>query len=330
MSRFARYSVLQAKAETTYGTYVAPGDTDVVFCSRPESTPLEINMVTRERAQPYLGNMEKLPGRKYRKLNYSTEAVGSGTVGTVPAWGRHIRACAVGETATSSVRVDYLPLTFNGSGTQDALSYLWNEDGVAHRGAGGRGDFTLRLVEGERPMFDFSATMLDNQASGTRDEVAAVSGTLDYSGWKSPQVVRDGITTLYVGGTVNTSGAPAITGGVLYPCASFQLRAGNSVATPNTFGEDAVDVVDRMSTVEIELTMTKAQEVALLDAWRAGTAQTVALSHGTVAGRKLMVGVGNGFITNMQPVVNGQYLRHRVTLDCVPISGNDEWRIITF
>ena len=60
MSRFARYSVLQAKAETTYGTYNAPGDSDVVFCSRPESTPLEINMVTRERAQPYLGNMEKI------------------------------------------------------------------------------------------------------------------------------------------------------------------------------------------------------------------------------------------------------------------------------
>lgn len=325
MSRFARNRIILAKKETTYGTFASPAGSDAVLCGDVESNPIDATTVNREFVRGYIGSREQLIAKIYRRLGFKVEAVGN-TTGAAPSWGGLVECCAALQTVAAA-RVDFTPITTNGAGSQDALSLEWYEDGVRRRGAGGRGDFTLDIADGEVPKWGFSFAMLDNQAANA--DTATANPSISFSGWKAPEVAKNGVTSLYIGATVNTTGAPVISGGSVIPCNSFSLKAGNAIAMPETFGDDAVDINDRNSTCDIELSMTAAQEVSNLASLRSNTALPIVITHGTVAGRKLMVVVPNGKITGLQPVGAGQYMRQRVSVSCEPTSGNDEWRIIT-
>lgn len=325
MSRFARNRIILAKKETTYGTFASPAGSDAVLCADVESNPIDATTVNREFVRGYIGSREQLIAKIYRKLGFKVEAVGNAT-GSAPNWGGLVEACAALQT-TAAARVDYTPITTNGAGTQDALSLEWYEDGVRRRAAGARGDFVLDLVDGEVPKWTFSYTGLDNQAANA--DTASANPSATYSNWKTPEVIKNGVTSFYIGATVNTTGAPVITGGTVIPCNSFSLKAGNAIAMPETFGDDSVDINDRNSTVDVELSMTAVQEVNNLALLRGNAALQLVITHGTVAGRKLMVVVPSAKIISMQPVSSGQYMRQRLSLSCEPVAGNDEWRVIT-
>ncbi len=153
MSRNVRDTVIIAKTETTYGVNAAgTGAANAILCSEPRITPLVAQNVDRALVRPYFGGSEQLVGTRYVRCEFEVELAGSGTAGTVPAWGPLLRACAFAEVATPGTRVDYTPIT----NAQESVTIDYFVAGARHRLLGARGNVKIGLASGDRPLMMFS------------------------------------------------------------------------------------------------------------------------------------------------------------------------------
>ena len=85
------------------------------------------------------------------------------------------------------------------------------------------------------------------------------------------------------------------------------------------YREDATGTVD----------LTAAQEITNMGIVKAGTLQGIGLLHGTAAGHKLLVHLPACQLLNpTKDTINGKRVIS-YDIKAVPVSGNDEWRIVT-
>lgn len=317
MPRYIRNTAVLAKTETTYGTDAVPtGAANAVLVSNVTINPLNANNVDRELVRAYFGASEQLVGVAYVELTMDVELAGSGAAGTAPAWGPLLKACAFAETVTAGQRVEYLPKT----DTVDSVSMYYYDAGVVHKLLGARGDVTIKAGIGERPMLSFRFLGLDGGISA--DAVPGVTLTA----WKTPSVITDQNTgDITLGGTYATG---AVTGGTAYPSRGIEISAGNAVAHTPLLGGETIDLSGRAVTASMQLEVTAAQEVTLMGEIKANTLRTLSLLHGTAAGYKVLLhGAAVQFVNPTKQEINGRRL---MGLDCrfVPVSGNDELRIV--
>lgn len=322
MSRFTRNTAWLAKTETTYGTDAVPtGAANAILMSNP-TFKLTNNTVDRALIRPYFGASEKLSGTKMLEHGGDVEFVGSGAAGTAPAWGPLLTACAFEQIIEATTRVDYLPVT----DLQKSISAYIYKSGVVHRALGARGKVSLGMKVGEIPKLKFSMM-------GLYGEVAAeVPSGVDFSDFMTPQVVtNDNSTKLWIGGTLNDTGAPVITGGTQYASLGIELDLGLDVPMTALVGGETIDVTGRNLTGKITLDLGPSDEVDFEADVLANVVQSVAFLHGTVAGKKVMVFAPTMQLTNPQyDDLNGRQL---VTYDLIGIptsAGNDELRIVCF
>jgi hypothetical protein len=90
-----RRKVILAKIESTYGTDSVPaaGTDAMLVGTNVELTPLETELVARDRVQHYLGAQEQIPVNARVRLKFDVEAAGAGGAGTVPKYGPLLRGC---------------------------------------------------------------------------------------------------------------------------------------------------------------------------------------------------------------------------------------------
>src|SRR5574337_263212 len=156
-NRIVRNTAILAKAEVTYGTDAAPtGATNAMLVSNLSITPINAQNVSRDIIRPYLGNSEQLLGTKYVEMSFDIELAGSGTVATAPAWGPLMLACAMQEVVTATFRVDYIPK----STALGSCTIYWHDDGVLHKATGCRGNFSIDMGVGKKPVLSFRFTGL--------------------------------------------------------------------------------------------------------------------------------------------------------------------------
>lgn len=321
MPRYARDSVVLSKTETTYGTDAAPTGADNAILTGKPTWKLDINNVERDIVRPYFGAAEELAGTRVCNLSFPVELVGSGAAGTAPAWGPLIAACAMEETVEAGVRVDYTPIT-NGQSSQ---SIYYFGSGARHKSLGSRGRLSVGMKQGEIPKLNFSFVGLYGGIA------AATPGTVDFDAFEVPDVVLDANSTdIVLGGTVNDTGAPVITGGTAYPSLGLELDFGLEVPLTALVGGESVDVTDRKVTGSLTLDVTAAQEVTFEGAVLANTLTSIAFLHGNTAGKKVLVYLSNVLLRNPQEEeLNGRRLiKYDVT--GTPEAGNDEVRIVCF
>lgn len=322
MPRYARNTFILAKLETTYKTDASPtGAANAVQVSNFSSTPLNASNVKRDLIRGFFGGSEELVGTAYQELTFDVELAGSGAAGTAPAWGPLLRACGLAETVTASTRVDYTPV----STAFESLTIYYHDDGVLHKLLGARGTVSFKLALGDRPMLSFRFMGLYSQVTATANPTPTLTA------WKTPLVVTDANTAdLMFGGTHSPSGAPAITGGTAIPSKGIEVDLGLSVNHTPLLGDESIDITQREVSGKVSLDLTAAQEVTAMADVLAATTTSIGLVHGTTAGNKVLLWLPS--VQRINPKKSDLNGRRLIDFDlrCVPVSGNDEARLVVF
>jgi len=321
MARNTRNFVLLALVESVYGTDPVPTGSNAMLCSRPQITPLQSQNVNRDVMRGYIGGSEQLVGSKFVECSFDIELVGSGTVGTAPAWGDLMLACGWAETETAVTRVDYtLVSTSFGS-----VTLYWYDDGVLHKLTGARGTVQVKMTSGAIPVLSFSFKGLHTTPS------AAANPTPTLTGFKTPLVVKEASTAdLTFGGTHSNAGAPAIAAGTVYPSMGIEFNLNNTVDHIPLLGGESIDINNRDASCSFQLELTAAQEVTFHTAVEDATLTTVGLVHGTAAGYKSLLWLP--FVQRTNPTKQDVSGKRMVQFEgrVIPSAGNDEARLVLF
>jgi len=316
-NRLIRKTAILLKLETIYGTDPTPTGTDnAMLVSNLNINPLNAQNVDRDLIRAYLGASEQLVGTTYVEMGFDVELQGSGALGVAPAWGAPLRACGFAEAVTAATRVDYTPVT----DSLESATIYWYDDGVLHKGFGGRGSVEIGAGVGERPVLKFKFILLDGGVS------AAANPATTLSAWKQPKIINDANTgDLTFGGSY---AAGAITGGTAWPSRGLSLNVANAVNFTPLLGGETVDLTQREITGSMQLDLTAAQEVSFMAAVKANTLDTLSLLHGTTVGYKVLIHAPSFQMMNpTKQEVNGKRLIG-YDIRCVPALGNDELRIV--
>jgi hypothetical protein len=322
MPRYIRNTVILAKIEATYKTDPVPtGAANAILVSNVTINPLNANNVNRDLIRAYFGGSEDLVGTAYVEATFDVEYQSSATLGTAPAWGPLIRACGFAETIIAVTRVDYLPI----STAFESVTIYWYDDGVLHKMLGVRGDFTLKLGIGERPVFSFKFLGIDGGVT------AVANATPTLTAWKVPQVITDANTLdVTFGATCSPTGAPALAGGTTQISQGLEISAGLGVNYTPLLGDESIDLTSRDMTGKVKIDLTAANEVTFMATVKAATLQSVGLSHGTVSTLKMIVFAPSVQLINpSKEEVNGRRLIG-FDLRVLPSIGNDDLRIVCF
>jgi Phage tail tube protein len=319
--RQERRTVVLAKTEVTYGTDAVPTPAaNAMLVSNLTINPLNAQNVERNLIRPFLGGDEELVGTRNVTCSFDVELVGGGAAATPPAWGPLVMACGFAQTITATIRVDYTPI----SAAMSSLTLYWYDDGVLHILLGSRGDLKVTATAGGLLIGSFSITGLVGTVS------AATNPSPTLTAFQVPQVVTNANTlSLVLGGTHATGTAPVITAGTPFPSLGMEFSLGNTVSHNALIGGETVDISDRDVTGKFQLDLTSAQEVAAFADVNAATLISVGMSHGTVVGNKTLIFCPAVQRKNISKTTQNGKRLIGYDLSMVPVSGNDEIRIVT-
>lgn len=316
MARNTRNTAILAKIEATYGVDSAPTGALNALLISDASFDITYNNVDRNNIKGFFGADEQLAGTRFVEMAFACEISGSGAAGTAPAYGVLLRACSMAETITAGNRVEYNPI----STAQQSITIYYHDDGVLHKALGCMGNVALAMGEGERPMLRFTLVGIDGGTTATANPTQTLTA------WKPPLVITDANTgDIKLGGAYS---AGAITGGTVYPSRGLSLDLGNQVAKVALLGGQAADITNRSATGSMQLELTAAQEVTMYGDVNANTLTSLSFEHGTAAGSKVLIHAPSVQRTNPKHVDYEGRIHHSFDLRLIPVSGNDELRIV--
>ncbi|MFZ4538169.1 phage tail tube protein [Propionivibrio sp.] len=300
----------------TYGTDSVPTGAANALLVANASYSLSYSNVSRDVLRGYIGGSEQLAGTRSVELSFDVELSGSGDAGlTAPAWGPLLRGCGYAET-DSGAFFEYVPL----STAFPSLSIYYYDDGAIHKALGCRGTCEIKMGVGEKPVMSYKFTGIDGGIT------AGVNPSLTLSAWKAPVVITDpNAGDILLGATYATG---ALTGGTAYPSRGLSLSLGNDVKYTPLLGGESIDIVNREVTGSIELDLTAAQETTFMTDINANTLQSIGFSFGSVAGNKIIMHMPSVQRTSPKKAEYNGRRMIGMDLRMIPVSGNDELRIV--
>lgn len=317
MARLIRNTAILAKLETTAGMNAVPTGADDAMLISNASFDYQVTNVDRALLRGYLGGSEQLVGTRFVQASFECEITGSGTAGTAPVWGRLLQACAFAEE-TAATYAAYKPVSTG----MKTITIHYVDDGIIHVMRGCMGNFEMAMGEGERPLFKFKFMGLDGGVA----EGANPSQALTL--WKAPQVITDPNSGDIKFGSSYAAGV--ITGGTTHLSRGINLNAGNDVKSMAMLGGQSIDITDRQTTGSIQLELSAANEVALINSINANALTSLSFEHGTSAGYKVAI-----FAPAVQRInyKKADYQGRRnsgMDLRFIPQTGNDELVIVAY
>lgn len=316
MSRLIRNTVILAKIESVYGTDAVPTGADNALQVSSPNFDLVYNNPKRDIIRGFLGGAEELAGNRHVSLAFDIEISGSGDSGlTAPAWAPLLLATGFAGSDAGAY-FEYVPI----SSAFPSLTIYYHKDGALRKALGCRGTCELKMPLGEKPMMSFQFTGLD----GGRTAVANPSPTL--TAWKAPVAITDpNAGDLLFGATYATG---AVSGGTAYPSRGLTLNLGNDVQYTPLLGGESVDIVNREVSGSAELDLTAAQEVSFQTDINANTLTSLGFTFGTVAGNILVIHMPSVQRINPKDAEYNGRVMIGMGLRVMPVSGNDELRIV--
>lgn len=320
MARLIRQTVITAKIETTSGTDAVPtGAANAIQVTDFSVTPLDANNVETNVLLPYFGGSPALVGTASVKCSFSVLVAGSATAATAPAWGALLLGCGMAETTglTAPNRVEYLPIT----DTLKTLTIYYYDSGVLHKLLGVFGNVKLSAKVGEAPKFMFDFVGLDGGISATANATAVLTA------WKTPvAITKANVTDIQLGCTYATG---ALSSGTPYNSTGLTLDFGNKVEFSPMLTTEEVVLSDRKIVGNLTVELTAAQEVTFMATVKANTLQGLGFVIGTTTGNKIMLHAPSMQLINpKKEEVNGKRVIG-YDIRALPVSGNDELRIIS-
>ena len=318
MARYIKNALMLAKVEATAGTDAAPtGTADaVLLVGDAEFSPIESSTVERNLSMPWFGASMGLLGSVYSKITFSCEAAGSGTAGTAPEWAEILLGCATSNsTLATPARVEILPA----STSLKTLTLYFYDDGLLHKATGVVGNAKLSAKLGEVAKWSFD--MLGAYVAPVA--VANVAATL--TAWKTPPVLmRSNVVDITLGCTYS---AGALSGGTVMGSTGLELDFGNKSAFFSTLSREGGELSARESKVSFELELSAAQEVAAITDILASTTTSLGFTIGTATGNKQILFLPSIQRTSYKKGNKDGVRTVSFEARCLPVSGNDEWRI---
>ena len=305
--KYWKSKTLLAKAEVTYGTDPTPtGASNAILAMNVQFTPQEGEVVQRAVERPYFGAQPFVAQAFRSSLSFEVDLVGSGTLGTAPAWGPLLRACGVAQTITADTKVEYTPIT----DSMESVAMYFDVDGIKHVMLGARGNAVIRVGINGNPVLAFNFMSLFTAP------VDAAKPTPDYSAWVDPQAASKTNTPTYT------------IGGTAFVARSYELDLGNQVEPRMLIGYEGILITGRSETLRMTVEAVPVATFNPPAVVAAGTKLATVLLHGTVAGRKVQIDTP---AAQLQPIGQLQDQQGIVewTLPFVPlpVTGNDQWKI---
>lgn len=310
MSLLNENVVTLAKVETTYGVDAVPTGADALVTTQVKLTPLEMTTVARDLDKPNSGADQELTADHYAMIEFSVELVGSGTLGTAPAYGKLLRACRCLETVTASTSVVYTP--YRQSTT--SLSFEFYLDGNRHKLLGARGTFTIECNSQGIPYIKF-------QFWGLYVAPTATANPGSLTGWDAFQVPT----------VVNYDNTPTPTlHGYTGVFKTFTFDAGNEVKVFNNPGEREVRITAHKARGNISMLAPPISAINYFEVARLNTLGTMKVEHGTTAALRWFFESANDTCQILKPNYGDD--EGRATIDAellfVPTNaGGDEWEL---
>ncbi|OGA16470.1 MAG: hypothetical protein A3I63_01955 [Betaproteobacteria bacterium RIFCSPLOWO2_02_FULL_66_14] len=305
--RFKR-KVILFKNEGTAGQDAAPvAATNAILVRNFRMSFLDQEGDDRDFDVTYVGNKGRLLSGATVKFDFDVEMAGSGAAGTAPGYGPLLKACAMSETVNAGVSVVYAPVNPGSETTGTLYFYL---DGRLHKAVYCLGNVTPKLSRGKAPLYAFS--FIGIYVAPT--DVALVSPTL--SAFQKPLVVNNANTT------------PVTVHGFAGKFSEIQFSSGNVLTYRNLVGSESVRFTDRDSRGSVKL---EDELVATKDWWtimRAGTLGAMSVTHGTVAGNKVVLAAPN--VQLLDPGSDAEDNIAMLSMNMLltaTLAGNDEFSI---
>lgn len=300
---------LLAKIESSYGADSGPTGTDAVQTKNLSINPYAGNSIARDLDRESLGGQEQININPYVEVSFEVELAGSGTAGTAPAYGILLRACGFNETvdagqettyslksnAFESVTLYYLQRNDNGGFQQQAIT-------------GCRGSVSFGVDRSGIPTMTF--TFL-----GFYERPRNVSSiTVDRSAFIDPVYVSKENTSLKFGSYVAKA-------------SSFSMDLANDVSMRTVTGDRYVNIADRnptgSATIDAPGLATK-DFFALVESHDGTTMESVTLTHGILAGNIVELSAPSVQFTELSHEDSDGELAYNLSMQFLPINGNDE------
>jgi len=211
------------KVETVYGTDSAPTGVNAIVTSQVKMTPFESQGVSRDIDKSGSGSDLEITTDSWQMIEFKVELVGSGTLGTAPAFGPMLKCCRMSETIVAVTSVAYKP---DRSATTSGTIYF-NLDGNRHVLTGARGTFKIEVSAQGIPYLAFTFWGLYNTPTAT----ALPTGLTGWDAFKIPT-------------PVNYENTPIPTlHGYSNVLKTFNFDCGNEVVPTNNPGEKEIQIV---------------------------------------------------------------------------------------
>lgn len=300
-----RKRVILVKPEVTYGTDSVPtGAANAIQVSNLSITPLDTDKLNRDLVGRGLGAEAQAIVGKRVMVEFDVEGAGAGAAGTAPAWGPCIRGCAMAETISAAVDVQYDPVDAN----EESVSAYFNIDGILHATLGVRGDWSYKLNRKGYPMLSFKYTGLFVAPS------AVAYPAVDWAAFQKP---------VHVGNVNTTFSLHAFAANM----ESLEYSHNNVVVHRDLVGVEDVQITDRAASGNVTIELPTLAEKDFYAVAVAETQAAMQVVHGTVAGN--IIQLDHPKVQVMDPEVGDSegFATLKMSLNIIPDAGNDETKL---
>ena len=244
--------IVQAKIETTTGTYSAPSSTDAILCSNVSVGPSDARMYDRNVIKGTLGSLKQIYAGSLMQVTFDMEIKGSGSAGTAPECDAVFRMANLGSTVTPSTSVTYAPISAN----PETCSVAVGLDGKLVKLKGCVADINFALTTGE-------VTIANITVTGRLEEIV------------------DGSTTGSFGSTVPAPliNVPFTIGGYGAVISSLSIGLNNTIAKPDSIADSEGFAQVQITKRSIEGSFDPEQELVATESfdadWRSGAVKVL-------------------------------------------------------
>lgn len=280
----AELMVIEAKAETTYGTDATPTITNAILCSNVDVTPLSSQVGNRQKAHATFGLDTDVHTNVFSQMTFDVGLAGAGAAGTAPLYGPLLKACNMTETVVAGTSAAYTLGVFTATSPSATIYFNWS--GKRYKLTGARGTVSFMLGPNGLPSMKFTFTGLVNSA--TNAALPSVEATL--ASWIDEIEVNSANTDLTMF---------AITP-VLQ---NFQLDLNNTVTPRDRPNAAIVSITNATPKGQIAFEMPTIATLNVEAQALVGTLGAFSLTHGTVAGNIIMLTCSNMQLIQPKPQV---------------------------
>jgi len=266
-----RKTFICAKAEAVYGTTASTGGADYLVALGDASiTPLSAESLDRPIIDPAFGTtLSPIITQRKVEASIPLELSGSGAAGTASKFSNLLLGSGMNLTTVANTSNTYNLVTSEAPGSSELMFF---GDGQRHQALGARGGFELSFTAGEVPRITFSRTGIYVDPTNVANPTPTISN-------QATPVAFDATNT-----------ATATIGGL-----AVCVRALTITLEPELFFRDyagcAKEVQIQNHTVSGSITIVRPADLATFNPYAlctAGTRQAITLTHGTVAGNRVV------------------------------------------